>query len=565
MAKETQARGMTREEKKVIIASSAGTVFEWYDFFLYGSLAAMIGDQFFSSFPEATRNIFALLAFAAGFLVRPLGALVFGRLGDTIGRKYTFLMTIMLMGVSTFLVGFLPGYGVIGAAAPIILICLRIFQGLALGGEYGGAVAYVAEHAPHNKRGAFTSWINSTATLGFLLSLVVIMVARLSVGEQAFKEWGWRLPFIFSIVLLIISAYIRLQMSETPAFRKIKEEGRQSNAPIMEAFGEWRNFKNAFATFIGIASGLTVIFYTAHFYTLFFLQNVLRVDMFTSTLLVAASLIIGSFAYVFFGKLSDRIGRKPVILTGFVLAAVSTFPAYHFITETANPQLDAAQKATHVRVTADPSDCSFQFNPAGTSKFTSSCDVAKALLTKNSVNYDVVYEANVIPAKVHIAGKDIVSYEVTKLTPEEAPKVSSAFAKNITDALYAAGYPSPEQVNTQIVKISRAADMLHPQALKIIIVLSIMVVFSAMAYAPAAAAMAELFPTRIRYTGMSFPYNLGTGWFGGLMPAAAYAMSTHSGNIYFGLWYPVVIVAISFISVLLIIPETSGKDIFADD
>jgi MFS family permease len=551
---------MTREEMKVIIASSAGTVFEWYDFFLYGSLAGVIGAQFFSTFPEATRNIFALLAFAAGFVVRPLGAMIFGRLGDRVGRKYTFLATITIMGLSTFAVGFLPGYASIGNAAPIILIALRILQGLALGGEYGGAVTYVAEHAPQDRRGYFTSFINSTATLGLLLSLIVILVARGAVGEEAFAQWGWRIPFLFSILLLAVSAYIRLQMAETPAFKKIKEAGRQSMAPLTEAFCRWKNLKFAIATFLGLAAGLTVIWYTAHFYTLFFLQNVLRVDMFTSNILVAWSLVFGFFAYVLCGRLSDNIGRKPVILTGFALAMISIFPAYKFITATANPALHAAQQNAHVIVIADPGDCTFQFNPAGTAKFTSSCDVAKALLTKSSVNYDVVRQAGALPAKVRIGKTEIPSYDAAAASDK-----ATGFNGAVTRALSAAGYPSVGVASAGIVKVENVFDIFRPQPFKIILALALLVGASAMAYAPAAAAMAELFPTRIRYTGMSLPYNLGTGWFGGLMPAAAYAISVYAGNVYYGLWYPVLVVAMSFAVVMLMVPERRGADIFADD
>jgi len=558
-------RPMTREEKRVILASSAGTIFEWYDFYLYGSLAAIIGAQFFSSFPEATRNVFALLAFAAGFLVRPFGALFFGRLGDLIGRKYTFLMTILIMGVSTFVVGLLPSYETIGWVAPVVLIALRMLQGLALGGEYGGAVVYVAEHAPHGRRGFFTSWIQTTATLGLLLSLMVILSVRTIVGEKEFAEWGWRIPFLLSIFLLGISVWIRMQMEESPAFKKMKDEGRQSKAPITEAFGQWKNGKFALLALFGLVAGQAVVWYTGQFYALFFLQNILRVDMFSANVLIAWSLILGTVGFVIFGTLSDRIGRKKIILAGCLLAAITYFPVFKSITSIANPALHAAQQNTKVSIVADPGDCSFQFNPTGTVKFTNSCDVAKALLARSSVNYSVELVAGTLPAKVVVGGKEIPSYEMSKLSGDAVKAAPAAFAKNVNEALAAAGYPAPGKAAAGIVKLSSFFDIFNAQAFSLILILTYLVILVTMVYGPIAAALVELFPTRIRYTGMSLPYHIGNGWFGGLMPATAFAMIAQTGDPYFGLWYPIVIAVMTFVIGSLFLPENKDKDIFADE
>ncbi|WP_406858623.1 MFS transporter [Alsobacter sp. KACC 23698] len=556
---------MTREEKRVILASSAGTIFEWYDFYLYGSLAAIIGAQFFSAFPEATRNVFALLAFAAGFLVRPFGALVFGRLGDLVGRKYTFLMTILIMGVSTFVVGLLPGYETIGWLAPVILIALRMLQGLALGGEYGGAVVYVAEHAPQGRRGFFTSWIQTTATLGLLLSLMVILAVRSWTGEQAFAAWGWRIPFLLSIFLLGISVWIRLQMEESPAFKKMKEEGALSKAPLSEAFGQWRNARFALIALLGLVAGQAVVWYTGQFYALFFLQNILRVDMFTANVLIAWSLILGTAGFVIFGSLSDRIGRKPIILAGCLLAALTYFPIFGFITQTANPMLDRAQKATKIVVLADMEQCSFQFNPTGTSKFTSSCDIAKALLARSSVSYSVQEAPAGSVTKIRIGDKEVASYDAAALTGDQVKAVPAAFTKAVNDALGAAGYPVAGVANAEIVKMSGFFDLFRGQVILLVLALTYLVVLVTMVYGPIAAALVELFPTRIRYTGMSLPYHIGNGWFGGLMPATAFAMIAQSGDIYFGLWYPIVIALGTFVIGMLFVPENKDRDIFVDD
>ncbi len=558
-------RPMTREEKRVILASSAGTIFEWYDFYLYGSLAAIIGAQFFSSFPENTRNVFALLAFAAGFLVRPFGALFFGRLGDLIGRKHTFLMTIVIMGVSTFVVGLLPNYATIGWAAPVILIALRMLQGLALGGEYGGAVVYVAEHAPQGRRGFFTSWIQTTATLGLLLSLMVILSVRTIVGEKNFAEWGWRVPFLLSIFLLAISVWIRLQMEESPAFKKMKAEGKQSKAPLSEAFGQWKNGKFALIALFGLVAGQAVVWYTGQFYALFFLQTILRVDMFTANVLIAWSLILGTVGFVFFGSLSDRIGRKKIILAGCLLAALTYFPVFKAITAIANPTLHAAQQNTKVTIVADPDDCSFQFNPTGTAKFTSSCDVTKALLARSSVNYSVDYVPGTMPAKVRVGSTELLSYEASKLSGDAVKATPVAFAKSVNEALSAGGYPAPGKPAEGIVKMANLFDIFNAQVFPLVLILTYLVFLVTMVYGPIAAALVELFPTRIRYTGMSLPYHIGNGWFGGLMPATAFAMIAQTGDPYYGLWYPIIIALMTVVIGSIFVPENNKKDIFADE
>ena len=568
-ATEDRSRPMTREEKKVILASSAGTIFEWYDFYLYGSLAAIIGAQFFSSFPEATRNVFALLAFAAGFLVRPFGALFFGRLGDIVGRKYTFLMTILIMGISTFIVGCLPNYAWfdqygVGWIAPVVLIALRMLQGLALGGEYGGAVIYVAEHAPNNRRGYFTAWIQTTATLGLLLSLMVILMVRSYTGEAEFAKWGWRIPFLLSIFLLGISLYIRLQMEESPAFKKMKEEGTTSKAPLSEAFGQWKNGKFALIALFGLVAGQAVVWYTGQFYALFFLQTILRVDMYTANVLIAWSLILGTGGFIFFGSLSDRIGRKPIILAGCLIAAVTYFPVFSYITATANPALHNAQQKTQVTVVADKSQCSFQFNPTGIAKFTSSCDISKALLARSSVNYKVEEAPAGSTTKIRIGTQEITSYDSATLTGDAVRTVPAAFTRDVNAALAAAGYPAPGAPNPTIVKMNGFFDIFGAQTFPLVLVLTYLVILVTMVYGPIAAALVELFPTRIRYTGMSLPYHIGNGWFGGLMPATAFAMIAQTGDIYYGLWYPIVIAMMTFVIGVLFVPENKNRDIFVD-
>ncbi|PZP97827.1 MAG: MFS transporter [Variovorax paradoxus] len=546
------SRPMTKEERKVILASSIGTVFEWYDFYLYGTLAVIIGNQFFSALDPASRTIFSLLAFAAGFIVRPFGALVFGRLGDMIGRKYTFLVTILLMGLSTFIVGLLPGYASIGVAAPIILIVLRMLQGLALGGEYGGAATYVAEHAPPGKRGFYTSWIQTTATLGLFLSLLVILGVRTAIGETAFAEWGWRIPFLVSILLLGVSVYIRLSMNESPAFLKMKSEGKVSKAPLSESFGQWRNLKIVILALIGLTAGQAVVWYTGQFYALFFLTGALKLDGATANILIAVALIIATPFFVIFGSLSDRIGRKPIIMAGCLLAVLTYFPVFNALTKAVNPDLAAAQAKNQVIVTADPKECSFQFNPTGTSKFTSSCDIAKQVLSASSVSYENVAGPAGAPATIKIGEQVITSYNATGLAADELKAKDSALKKAVADDLKAAGYPAkadPAKMNTFMT----------------IVILVYLVILVTMVYGPIAAMLVEMFPTRIRYTSMSLPYHIGNGWFGGLLPATALAIVAQTGNMYNGLWYPIIIAAVTLVIGTLFVKETKDNDIYAND
>ncbi len=552
---------MTREERKVIIASSLGTVFEWYDFYLYGSLAVIIGAKFFGQFPESTRNIFALLAFAAGFLVRPFGALVFGRLGDLVGRKYTFLVTILIMGTSTFIVGIMPTSDQIGVAAPIILIALRMLQGLALGGEYGGAATYVAEHAPQGRRGFYTSWIQTTATMGLFMSLIVILVSRAATGSD-FDVWGWRIPFIVSIALLAVSVWIRLQLNESPAFLKMKAEGTGSKAPLTEAFGQWKNAKIAILALFGLVAGQAVVWYTGQFYALFFLGAVLKVDGYTANLLIAWSLALGTGGFVLFGWLSDKIGRKPIILAGCIIAALIYFPLFKMLTEYANPALAKAQETVSVVVTADPADCSFQFNPTGISKFTNSCDQAKAALAARSVMYHVDPAPAGTVASIKIGDTVVPSFDLTR-AGAQAKDMTAAFATGLSAALTKVGYPAAS--NPTVVKMANPFDVFRPQPGIIVLLLTVLMVLVTMVYGPMAAALVELFPTRIRYTSMSLPYHIGNGWFGGLLPATAFAMIAQTGDIFYGLWYPVVIAAGTFVIGLFFVPETKDRDIFAGD
>ncbi|RON33960.1 MFS transporter [Pseudomonas brassicacearum] len=540
--------GITKEERKVIFASSLGTVFEWYDFYLYGSLAAIIAKHFFAGVNETTSFIFALLAFAAGFAVRPFGAIVFGRLGDMIGRKHTFLITIVIMGISTAVVGFLPGYATIGVAAPIILISLRLLQGLALGGEYGGAATYVAEHAPKGKRGYFTSWIQTTATLGLFLSLLVILACRTILGTEAFEAWGWRIPFLLSILLLIVSVYIRLQLSESPVFLKMKAEGKSSKAPLTESFARWENLKIVIMALLGGTAGQAVVWYTGQFYALFFLLQTLKIDPQTANLLIAGSLLIGTPFFVIFGSLSDRIGRKGIIMAGCILAAVTYFPIFHALTQYGNPDVFIAQAKNPVTVVADPGQCSFQFDPVGKAKFTSSCDLAKTVLAKRAIPYKNVKAEPGTVAQVRIGDKVIPSFEGTGMPATDFKVKNDAFAATLGTALKEAGYPEK-------------ADPAKTNYPMVLLLLTILVIYVTMVYGPIAAWLVELFPARIRYTSMSLPYHIGNGWFGGFLPTVAFAMVAATGDIYYGLWYPIVIAVMTAILGTFFLPETKDREI----
>jgi MFS family permease len=543
--------GIDRAHRRVIFAASLGTVFEWYDFYLYGALSVIIAKQFFAGVNETTGFIFALLAFAAGFFVRPFGALVFGRLGDLIGRKHTFLVTIVLMGGATFLVGCLPNYAAIGVAAPILLIVLRLLQGLALGGEYGGAVVYVAEHAPANKRGRYTAWIQTTATLGLFLSLLVILLTRLVLGDE-FDTWGWRVPFLLSAVLLAISVYIRLQLNESPVFQAMKDEGRLSRAPLRDAFGQWPNLRLVLLALVGATAGQAVIWYGGQFYALFFLEKILQVASREANLVMAAALLLGTPFFVVFGILSDRVGRKPIVLGGCVLAALTYFPAFEALTRYANPQLAAAQASAPVAVIADPGDCSVQFDPVGRTVFNRSCDVAKAALAKAGVPYRNEAAPAGTVAQVRIgAGSEatrVASFRGESLPREAFTASSTAFAADLRAALDRAGYPA-------------RADMNQVNYPLLIGVCTWLVLLVTMVYGPIAAWLVELFPPQIRYTSMSLPYHIGNGWFGGFLPVTSFAIVAATGDIYAGLWYPITVACVTAVLGALLLPETRGRHI----
>src|SRR6202453_549274 len=533
----------------VIGASSLGTVFEWYDFYLYGLLAAVISAQFFSGVNEVTGFIFALAAFAAGFAVRPFGALVFGRLGDLVGRKHTFLITMSIMGGATFLVGLLPSYAKIGVTAPILLVLLRLLQGLALGGEYGGAATYVAEHAPQGKRGLYTSWIQTTATLGLFAALLVVIGTRTAMGEDAFKLWGWRIPFLVSIVLLAVSLWIRLQLAESPVFLKMKAKGTTSKAPLDEAFGRWGKLQIVLIAVLGAVMGQAVVWYTGQFYALFFLEKTLRVDGATTNILTAIALALATPGFVFFGWLSDKIGRKPIILAGCLLALLTYFPLFEALTRYANPALYEAQSAAPITVVADPRQCSFQFDPIGKNKFDStSCDIAKSFLAKAGVTYQRVDGPPGTIAQIRSGAGTFTAPDPAAVTGKERKEAIAAFQAQVKTTLTAAGYPdkaNPATINKPMV----------------VLILFILVLYVTMVYGPIAALLVELFPARIRYSAMSLPYHIGNGWFGGFLPTTAFAMVAATGDIYYGLWYPIVVAGITVVVGLLFLPETVNRHI----
>jgi len=567
---------VTHNEKLVITASSLGTVFEWYDFYLYGLLTAIIAAQFLTGLNPTTAYIMALLVFASGFIVRPFGALVFGRIGDMVGRRYTFIITLAVMGVSTFLVGCLPTYKTAGVAAPAMLVALRMVQGLALGGEYGGAASYVAEHAPDNKRGLYTSWIQITATAGLAMALLVVITVRsplTGVGEAAFKEWGWRVPYLLSGLFLVVGLWLRLKLHESPVFQKMKAEGTGSKAPLTEAFGQWTNLRIVIIAFFGAIAGQAVIFYGCQLYVMTFLEKMLKLDGLTANMLLAAALILGSPFYLVFGALSDRIGRKPVILAGCLLASLTLFPAFEALTRAANPALADAQANAPVTVTADPAECNSQFDPVGGKTYdTTSCDIIKAMLAKSGVNYRNVPAPTGTIASITIGATRFAAPDPAKLKGEDKKAAIAAFTASVvgkaaTPAKPAEGGKPAVEAKPAVagalanVGYPAKADPAKINTVRVIAILFYLVVLVTMAYGPIAALLVELFPSRIRYSAMSLPYHIGNGWLGGLLPAISFAMVAANGDIFYGLWYPVVVAAGTLVIGALFLPETFRRSI----
>jgi len=537
-----------REHFKVIAASSVGTVFEWFDFFLYGSLAVIMSRNFFSGVDEGTAFTLALLTFAAGLAVRPFGALVFGALGDVWGRKNTFVVTLSLMGIATFSVGLLPTYEQIGPAAAWILVGLRMLQGLSVGGVYGGAAIYVAEHAPHGRRGFYTSWIQLTATFAMAMSLLVVFTVRTILGEAEFTAWGWRIPFLMSIFLLALTMFIQMRLNESPVYKRMKASGRASTSPIKDSFGNKKNLRLVMIALFGAIAGQAVIWYAAQFYVLFFLERILRVDSATANILIAAALLAHAPLYVFFGWLSDKVGRKPVILAACFLAAVTYFPIFKGLTTAANPALAQASESVPVTVVADPADCSLQFDPVGGKVFTSSCDIARSLLTRSGISHTTLDAPPGSIAEVHVGDKTLASFNGVGLASADLRTERAAWEKEATAMLSGAGYPTsadPAAINKPLV----------------VFWLFLLMVFSAMVYGPIAALLTEFYPAKIRYTSMSFPYHVGVGWLGGFLPSAAFAIVAATGNIYAGLWYPIFFSVLSLIVGLIFMPETKDFDI----
>ena len=536
--------------RTVVAASATGTAFEWYDFFVFGALATVIARHFFADAGETVAYILALLTFGLGFVVRPLGALVFGWFGDRTGRKTTFLVTITLMGVATVAIGLLPDYDQIGIAAPILLLVMRMLQGFALGGEYGGAVVYVAEHAPAKKRGLMTGWIQTTAALGLIGALSVILITRAIVGTEAFDEWGWRIPFLLSALLLGVSLWIRLKLNESPAYRRMEAEGGERRAPFKEAFGSWRNGRFVLIALFGIMIAQGAVWYCGYFYARFFMERVLRVDTNTIDLVMLAVTAVSAFLYVFFGWISDRIGRKPVMLFGMILALIAIFPGFQALTRAANPALAEAQASSPIVVMADPATCALQFDPIGKTAFASSCDIAKSVLSNAGISYSNVEAAPGSVAVVRIGSVEIASVEGEGMDLAALKAARTGVETRLKAALVEAGYPAkadPERINLPMV----------------FGILMIFMVAATALYGPQAAALVELFPTRVRYTAMSLPYHVGTGWVGGMLPAASFALVAWSGNIYFGLWYTLAFTAVAVVVALIWLPETRGRDMDA--